>query len=278
MWTGGSRKGGTEERSSRQGEWGGKRISRKGLRAKGAKGAGSGPWFFVWMAVDDALDAVLQDILTKVDLKPQFSIAKAELCEELLPTDWKKGLDRFDLHNHYILDDRVCPETLLKPKVVINNGDRDLALDLQPALPRFVGENHFIHCLEHARPNFLMQSERNINNGPGNSVFVHRPALPKRKSSRKKSRKSTDRANNRALLLPPFAPCVKNLEPGALNKLLKNPVRFLQRLLAPYVIPGPANLVSVHRLQLVKPLHESPRLVRIIPLRDILPEHRHDIL
>src|SRR5438067_1202574 len=58
------------------------------------------------------------------------------------------------------------------------------------------------------------------------------------------------------------------------NFMRKNTVGLCQRFVRANIVPSAAHLPNTKRDSLVKPLHQAPRLIRIVAFREILSNQR----
>jgi hypothetical protein len=83
----------------------------------------------------------------------------------------RNHLDRVDLHDHQVLNDRVCPKSNFNVDAVLRQGNRLLTRREQTAVFQFVCQDRFIDRLQQARPQSGMDSISRIHNLPGQFVL-----------------------------------------------------------------------------------------------------------
>lgn len=81
-----------------------------------------------------------------------------------------------------ILDDEICPEPFVEPESMVLNRDRDLPLNLQIPLAKFVRKDYLVDRLQETRPQFPVCLNSNLHNPLPDLVFCHYPLFPLRAS------------------------------------------------------------------------------------------------
>ena len=84
---------------------------------------------FARKAVYDTFDAVLEMFLPKVQQQSKFAVAQAKLSEELLAMNSGQLFDGLQLHDDHALDEEVRAKAFVKNKLIVVDGNWDLALD-----------------------------------------------------------------------------------------------------------------------------------------------------
>jgi hypothetical protein len=88
------------------------------------------------------------------------------------------SFDRFDLDDHLIFNDQVCPKADIKSHVFVNDRDRLLAFDAKSASFQFSRKYRLINRLEQTGTETLVNFQGSVNDAFSDFIFSHYP-LPK---------------------------------------------------------------------------------------------------
>jgi len=87
--------------------------------------------------------------------------------------NWCHSLNRLELNNDYILNDKVGAKAYLKTNVVPNERNRHFLFDMKPAFSEFVRKDDKINRLEQSRAQSPMNTNCSVYDNLGDFVVSH---------------------------------------------------------------------------------------------------------
>jgi hypothetical protein len=121
-------------------------------------------------AADEPFDAVLQAWHMEVDQQPRPISAQLQVREELSLMDRQQLRHRFQLDDHDVIDDEVCPVAELDLHAVVRDREKHLNMDAKPALPELVRKTGFVRALQQPWSDRGMNSYGGIDHLPRSNI------------------------------------------------------------------------------------------------------------
>jgi hypothetical protein len=127
---------------------------------------------WVFEAVDNAGDAVLDECHLKVDEQAEALVGQAEIGQELLLMDQSEQFYGLDFDDDFILDNQICAEPGVDTDVLVDHWDRMLAGYAETAAVEFIRQDGVINGFQQARAEGRMDAIGGVYYLSGNGVFL----------------------------------------------------------------------------------------------------------
>ena len=128
---------------------------------------------FVRHPIRDALDAILDEVLSEVDEQTESFVLQPQIREHLLAVDWVERRDRFHFHEHAIIDDEVGTKTFIERDSIPCDWNRDLSFHQVTVFAQFMCEGNFVDDLENASPEPSVEPVGSIDDQCCDFIFFH---------------------------------------------------------------------------------------------------------
>jgi hypothetical protein len=125
--------------------------------------------------VHDTGNAVFDEFLIEIDEQAKLQTSYFEVGKQLFGMNRGDSLDGFDLNDDLLLHDEIGPEAHIHFKLIPKDRNDLLFVHPQTSFSQFVVHDFLINRLEQSWPKLQMNAIGNIDDDPGNFVFVHWP-------------------------------------------------------------------------------------------------------
>ncbi len=132
---------------------------------------------FFGHTIGDALNAVLDHVLAEINKEAKSFIHQPQISQDLFAVDRIERSDRFQLHDHEIIDDQIGAETFVEPDPIPRDRNRYLSFHGVAVFAQFMRKQHFVYDFEDARPEPSMQAVGSVNDHSRDFILFHRAKL-----------------------------------------------------------------------------------------------------
>jgi hypothetical protein len=98
--------------------------------------------------IDDAAQSLLQSGRAEIDEKTQRQFQQAQIGQQLFGMNRREALNRFDLHDNPVLDQKIDAASFVEAQAVIFERDGDLPSGAQTAPLKIARQHPFIDGLQ----------------------------------------------------------------------------------------------------------------------------------
>jgi hypothetical protein len=116
-------------------------------------------------------------VLAEIDKQAKSFIHQPQICQDLFAVDRIERRDRFQLHDHEIIDNQVGAETFVEPDPIPCDRNRYLSFHGVAVFAQFMRKQHFVDDFEDARPEPSMQAVGSVNDHSRDFILFHRAKL-----------------------------------------------------------------------------------------------------
>jgi len=124
-------------------------------------------------AIGDALDAVLDQVVAEVNEQSKSFVHQSQIGQHLFAMDRIQCGDRFQFHNHAVVDDQVGTKAFVEPDPIPCDWNRDLSFHHVAAFAQFMRERDFVNNFEDAWPEPGVQAVGSVDDHSRDFIFFH---------------------------------------------------------------------------------------------------------
>jgi hypothetical protein len=132
---------------------------------------------FFGHSIGDALNAVLDHVLAEIDEEAKSFIHQPQIGQDLFAVDRIQRSDRFQLHDHEIIDDQIGAETFVEPDPIPRDRNSYLSFHGVAVLAQFMRKQDFVYDFEDAWPEPSVQAVGSVNDHSRDFILFHRAKL-----------------------------------------------------------------------------------------------------
>ena len=132
---------------------------------------------FFGHTIGDALNAALDQMLAEIDKEAESLVHEAQIGQDLFAVDRIERSDRFQLHDHEIIDDQIGAETFVEPDPIPGDRNRYLSFHGVAVFAQFMRKQHFVYDFEDAWPEPDVQAVGGVNDHSRDFILFHRARL-----------------------------------------------------------------------------------------------------
>jgi hypothetical protein len=132
---------------------------------------------FFGHTIGDALNAVFDHVLAEIDKEAESLIHEAQIGQDLFAVDRIERRDRFQLHDHEIIDDQISAETFVEPDPIPRDRNKYLSFDRVAVFAQFMRKQDFVYDFEDAWPEPSVQAVGSVNDHSRDFILFHRANL-----------------------------------------------------------------------------------------------------
>src|SRR6266403_485604 len=148
------------------------------LRREGAKRRNrSKHQRFFGHTIGDALNAVLDQMLAEIDKEAKSFIHQPQIRQDLFAVDSIHRSDRFQLHDHEIIDDQVGAETFVESDPIPRDRNSYLSFHRVAMFAQFMRKQDFVYDFEDAWPEPGVQAVGSVNDQSRDLILFHTAKL-----------------------------------------------------------------------------------------------------
>jgi hypothetical protein len=127
--------------------------------------------------IGDTLNGMLDQMLAEVDKEAESLIHQPQIGQDLFAVDRIERGDRFDFHNHAIVDDQVSAETFIEPDSIPCDRNTYLPFYGVAVFAQFMRKQDFVCDFEDAGPEPGVQAVGSVNDHSRDFILFHRAKL-----------------------------------------------------------------------------------------------------
>jgi hypothetical protein len=120
---------------------------------------------------------MLNQMLAEIDKEAESLVHEAQIGQDLLAVDRIERSDRFQLHDHEIIDDEISAETFVEPDPIPRDRNSYLSFHGVAAFAQFMRKQDFVYDFEDAWPKPSMQPIGGVNDHSRDFILFHRTKL-----------------------------------------------------------------------------------------------------
>jgi len=128
-------------------------------------------------AIGDPLNAVLDQMLAEIDKEAESFIHQPQIGQDLFAVNRIERSDRFQLHDHEIIDDQIGAETFVEPDPIPRDRNRYLSFHGVAMFAQFMRKQDFVYNFEDAWPEPSVQAVGSVNDHSRDFILFHRAKL-----------------------------------------------------------------------------------------------------
>ncbi len=148
------------------------------LRRQGAKRRNqSKHQRFFRHTIGDTLNAVLDHVLAEIDKEAKSFIHQPQIGQDLFAVDRIERSDRFQLHDHEIIDDQIGAETFVEPDPIPRDRNRYLSFHGVAMFAQFMRKQDLVYDFEDAWPEPSVQAVGRVNDHSRDFILFHTAKL-----------------------------------------------------------------------------------------------------
>jgi hypothetical protein len=132
---------------------------------------------FFGHTIGDALNAVLDQMLAEINKEAKSFIHQPQIGQDLFAVDRIERSDRFQLHDHEIIDDQIGAETFVEPDPIPRDRNRYLSFHGVAIVAQFMRKQDFVYDFEDAGPEPGVQAVGSVNDHSRDFILFHRAKL-----------------------------------------------------------------------------------------------------
>src|SRR5439155_3337743 len=132
---------------------------------------------FFGHTIGDALNAVLDHVLAEINKEAKPFIHQPQIGQDLFAVDRIEHCNRFQLHDHEIIDDQIGAETFVEPDHIPRDRSRYLYFHGVATFAQFMRKQDFVYDFEDARPQPGVQAVGSVNDHSRDFILFHRAKL-----------------------------------------------------------------------------------------------------
>src|SRR5882724_282002 len=132
---------------------------------------------FLGHAIGDPLNAVLDHVLAEIDEEAESFIHQPQIGQDLFAVNRIEHRDRFQLHDHEIIDDQVGAKAFVEPDPIPRDRNRYLSFHGVAMFAQFMRKQDFVYDFEDPWPEPSVQSVGRVNNQSRDFILFHRAKL-----------------------------------------------------------------------------------------------------
>ncbi len=132
---------------------------------------------FFGHTIGDALNAVLDHVLAEINKEAKSFIHQPQISQDLFAVDRIERSDRFQLHDHEIIDDQIGAETFVEPDPIPRDRNRYLSFHGVAMFAQFMRKQDFVYDFEDAWPEPRVLPVGSVNNQSRDFILFHRAKL-----------------------------------------------------------------------------------------------------
>src|SRR6266403_5323500 len=132
---------------------------------------------FFGHTIGDALNAVLDQMLAEIDKEAKSFIHQPQIRQDLFAVDSIHRSDRFQLHDHEIIDDQVGAETFVESDPIPRDRNSYLSFHRVAMFAQFMRKQDFVYDFEDAWPEPGVQAVGSVNDHSRDFILFHRAKL-----------------------------------------------------------------------------------------------------
>jgi hypothetical protein len=132
---------------------------------------------FFGHTIGDALNAVLDQMLAEINKEAKSFIHQPQIGQDLFAVDRIERSDRFQLHDHEIIDDQIGTETFVEPDPIPCDRNRYLSFHGVAMFAQFMRKQDFVYDFEDAWPEPSVQAVGSVNDHSRDFILFHRAKL-----------------------------------------------------------------------------------------------------
>jgi len=120
---------------------------------------------------------VLDHVLAEINKEAKSFIHQPQIGQDLFAVDRIERSDRFQLHDHEIIDDQVGAETFVELDPIPRDRNRYLSFHRVATFAQFMREQDFVYDFEDAWPKPGVQAVGSVNDYSRDFILFHRAKL-----------------------------------------------------------------------------------------------------
>jgi hypothetical protein len=132
---------------------------------------------FFGHTIGDALNAVLDHVLAEINKEAKSFIHQPQISQDLFAVDRIERSDRFQLHDHEIIDDQIGAETFVEPDPIPGDRNRYLSFHGVAMFAQFMRKQDFVYDFKDAWPEPSVQAVGSVNDHSRDFILFHRAKL-----------------------------------------------------------------------------------------------------
>src|SRR6266566_3658620 len=132
---------------------------------------------FFGHAIGDALNAVLDHVLAEINKEAESLIHQPQIGQDLFAVDRIERSDRFQLHDHEIIDDQIGAEAFVEGDSIPCDRNNYLSFHGVAVFAQFMRKQDFVYDFEDAWPEPSVQAVGSVNNQSRDFILFHRAKL-----------------------------------------------------------------------------------------------------
>ena len=129
---------------------------------------------FFGHAIGDALNAMFDHVLPEIDKEAESFIHQPQIGQDLFAVDRIERGDRFQLHDHEIIDDQISAETFVEPDPIPGDRNSYLSFHGVALFAQFMRKQDFVYDFEDAWPEAGVQAVCSVNDHSRDFILFHR--------------------------------------------------------------------------------------------------------
>jgi len=127
--------------------------------------------------IGDALNAVLDQMLPEIDKEAESLVHQPQIRQDLFAVDRIERSDRFQLHDHEIIDDQISAETFVESDPIPRDRNSYLSFHGVAVFAQFMRKQDFVYDFEDAWPEPGVQAVGRVNDHSRDFILFHRAKL-----------------------------------------------------------------------------------------------------
>src|SRR5439155_20919956 len=128
---------------------------------------------FFGHTIGDALNAVLDHVLAEINKEAKSFIHQPQIGQDLFAVDRIERSDRFQLHDHEIIDDQIGAETFVEPDPIPRDRNRYLSFHGVAMFAQFMRKQDLVYDFEDAWPEPSVQAVGRVNDHSRDFILFH---------------------------------------------------------------------------------------------------------
>ena len=128
---------------------------------------------FVGHAINDALNAMLDQVLAEIDEEAESFVHQPQIGEYLFAVDRIERGDRFHFYDHRIIDDEVGAKAFVEPDPIPCDRNRDLSFHRLAVFAQFMRKQDFVYDFEDAWTESGVQAVGSVNHESCDFILFH---------------------------------------------------------------------------------------------------------
>src|SRR6266567_130560 len=127
--------------------------------------------------IGDALNAVLDQVFAEINKEAKSFIHQLQIGQNLFAVNRIERSDRFQLHDHEIIDDQVGAKAFVEPDPIPRDRNRYLSFHQVTMFAQFMCKQDFVYNFEDAWPEPSVQAIGSVDDQSRDFILFHRAKL-----------------------------------------------------------------------------------------------------